>query len=188
MVIPYDLTFFADANPPLDVVRAELRSPLLDPVTHPEGSVIAHFALAFSLGGKRRFLLDSFQVDSVVAYLQSQGHIRYTLEAELADARASWLGVARQPDPNQVWAEARVASVSFEQRRSGSAEALARDAESKYSPLHGLTGEDIERIVAHSDKPDTWASFTVCVEVDWDEEHRARMATFRDGAFDGFEI
>jgi hypothetical protein len=54
--------------------------------------------------------------------------------------------------------------------------------------LPDMTREELEEIVALSDKPDTRTSFIVEINVDWDREHGPRTALFRDGRLLRFGI
>src|SRR5689334_11330804 len=91
MTIPYQLVFIVQSKPLLDVIHAEIRSPSLHTILHPEGVLLASFGTRYWTAGEgnRRFSLQSFQLDSLLGYLANQEDIRQIIEAELTKERAA---------------------------------------------------------------------------------------------------
>ena len=185
MGIPYILSYLFDPKPVMDVIRAELASPVLDSILHPEGKVVASFETRFNVrkDGLQSFEIDSFQLNSLIEYIEAQGLIRYALQAELNKERSTWCGKDYASDDGELWNNAKIISVSFNLRHIQTVKSLTEIGGMHNTPLPGLTGEEIESMVAMSDKPETRATFTVVVQVAWDDDHGPRLARFRDGAF-----
>jgi hypothetical protein len=170
-------------------VGAQLSSPLLDPILHPNGIAKVIFGVS---GAARKgvcsCILESFQLDSVTEYLRTQGLVRYTLETELVRSRSALIPAEAGIGPTDIWKDAKIDSVLFDPRIVQTVQVLAPlGLRMKGGILQGLTGEEVDRIVSMSDKPDTWSTFTVTVEAEWRDGGRYYLATFRDGGLAEFE-
>lgn len=126
-----------------------------------------------------------FQLQSILDYIASQDDVLRTLESELAKSRSDWLDTEKVLGLGEIWRHAQVQTVLFDRRLVHTVDdpKLLNSSE-----LLGLTTEDLEEISALSDKPDTHATFTVVIQVDWDSEHGPRTAVFRDGRLSHFGI
>jgi hypothetical protein len=128
--------------------------------------------------GTVRVSVHSFQLDSLAVYVNRQPDVRDALEQALCKDRADWLGIDVEGraglHDTLLWEQAQIKYLLLSPRNIDTS---SRDA------LKDLNFEeaDIDEIAAMSDTPDTRSTFTIAVEVSWDEEHRMRTALFRDG-------
>jgi hypothetical protein len=182
MAIPYNLVLFVEPASPDAVLRGRVSADRLDPVLHPKQLVKVYFSVrsASSAKGTPGVELESFQIDSLLNYLEHQNEVREALETALAADRLGWLGDADVLQPREIWKHAEVQYLLLEQRTLQTVEGLAPLADRVFP---GLDRKEMEQIVAMSDSPATRATFTVGIAVAWDEEHQVRTATFRDGNF-----
>jgi hypothetical protein len=176
--VPYELTV-TGYDPADSLVEAEVRSPLLDPLLHPEGVVGVKFLTEVTVESKVRFTLHSFQIDSVVEYLRSQALVRQVLQAELARDRANWRSgkrpTADADDTGDVLKLVKFDHLASHPREVPTEAMLAR-MKSLMSP------EQFETFLAAQDTPQTRTTFSVVLKCPWDREHNA-VLHFRDGAF-----
>lgn len=168
-------------------LKAQVRASRLNPVLHPDGSCSARFPSRMTVTSDKRqeIEMSSFQLQSLLEYVERQDYVHNVLATELVRSRADWLDTDEGLEPGEIWKHAHVHAVLFSRR-------LVRTIEDpkflSSDELPGLTREDLEEIVALSDKPDTRTSFTVVIDADWDREHGFRTAVFRDGQLIRFGI
>ena len=175
--VPYELTVVGH-NPADSQVEAEIASPLLDPLLHPEGIAKVKFVADVTVEPKVRFTLHSFQIDSVVEYLRSQALVRRVLEAELPRDRANWHNgkpSATHDDIADVLKLVKFDHLASHPREVPTEAMLAR-VKSVMSP------EQFETFLAAQDTPQTRTTFSVVLKCPWDREHNV-VLHFRDGAF-----
>jgi len=175
--VPYELTVVG-YDPGDSLVEAEIGSPLLDPLLHPEGTVRVKFVADVTVKPGVRFTLHSFQVDSVVEYLRSQALVRQVLEAELPRDRANWRnGKKRAADDDTADV---LKLVKFDHLASHPREAPAEAMLARMKSL--MSPEQFEAFLAAQDTPQTRTTFSVVLKCPWDREHNV-VVHFRDGAF-----
>lgn len=174
-IVEFDLTILeTDGGGNYDI-KAQLRSPLLDAKLHPEGQIdVAMISKGRVIQSVAGFVLDSFQIQSVLDYLRMQKKVRRTLERELAKDQKSW-------DPEgesvrgDVWAWAKLECLKINPRH------IPNPQEFKKSKMR-FSAYEIRQIMAASDTLETRSCFSVAISCDWDREH-GREAVFRDGNF-----
>jgi hypothetical protein len=136
--------------------QARLICSALDKVLHPSGTTHVTFEGRTSLlGVSEEFVIESFHLESLAAYLGNQEFVRGIVERELAEARASWLGKEGAAHED-IWSDTK---------------------------LHSLWLPCMEHNLADSGTSETRTMFIVEFAVDWDPEHVNRTAKFRNGQF-----
>jgi hypothetical protein len=175
--IPYKLVFDERG-----VGFAKLSSPLLDPSMH-EGGTLRVLIDGIATGEHADVLaIDSFQVDSLVEYLASQGAIRDELNnavyEHLAAARKRGLKIGRGA---AIWKVVKVSLAVFapcDAHAQESVEALRR-------LVPGMTDESF---AAKRDAAERARSeFEMYLSGPWPDEHE-RCAHFRDGQLVSFHL
>jgi hypothetical protein len=157
---------------------ATLCSKQLDRTMHPSGCVRVGVAGA-STKKSPGYTLDPFTRASLEAYLNSQPHVKKTLEEQLFAEQVEW-GAKPPLRGNSVWELVQIELVAFEEKIVQTPQGLANLK--KMFP-----GIDIQRVRQSGDQPKTRTRFTLQLNVGWDPEH-ARLATFRDGKFASLEL
>jgi hypothetical protein len=165
---PYQLHFVRDDG--ISDFEVELRSPLLDPLMHPDGSVLVE--VSDNLAGPG-VVLDPFQAASVEEYLRGQPGVRRALETALTNEMAM-LRLPAAPSPGSVWGRSKVTFVWVGRKKVPTPENLVMHQQQFFPD------ESLEQIAAKFDRAETRSHFTVGLTVDWDEEHE-RWAQWRDG-------
>ena len=89
MLIPFDLDFVPSHHS--SSMNATLTSAQLDSVLHPTGSFTVSFEPSDGMGKDRSFRVESFQIQSLLDYLNNQSSIRHLTEQMLTEARTDWL-------------------------------------------------------------------------------------------------
>src|SRR5262245_33976297 len=97
-------------------VAAVLRSQSLDASMHPDGVVSVAFGSRrpASDGAETNFVLEGFQLDSLVEYVSAQAEIRKVLETELQGEWSKWPG--RKRAKGSIWQHASVGGISLYRR------------------------------------------------------------------------
>lgn len=161
-------------------VEGEVTSPALDPLMHPEGKLAVRIETAGrETDGKSGFVLDSFQLRSLLDYLRLQDYVRETLDRELP-LHQEVVDPEGDPVRGDVWSWARVRSLQLRSRELPT----GRLVENLRSLGH--SARDIKDLVPPPEPPKTRSSFVVTIDCNWDQDH-GREARFRDGVFVGFD-
>ena len=161
---------------------AKLTSAQLDRTLHPEGAARVMFeGRVDDQSNDAKFVVTSFQLDSLAEYLQCQAEVRRALETELGEARANWLVEALPADPSALWRDSYVDYLYITPRKPMSAELQERLRSGMLSEIQA------EEVTTGHDQPDTRSTFSVMIKVGWDEEHGVRLILFRDGNFVKFD-
>ena len=162
-----------------EVVR-ELTSPMLDRNMHRDGKVALYIAIkAGAVGDNVGFILESFQLESLVEFLRNQAYIRETLEKELS-RHQEVTDPDGEPISGDVWASARVTTLKLRSWDLRTPRAI-RQLENA-----GRTLEEIEELLPAPEDPRTRTVFVVALECDWSLDDDVE-ATFRDGKFVDFD-
>jgi hypothetical protein len=167
--IKYDLR-------PAKEYDALLTSPALDPLMHPAAKVPVIVNSQRNVADARcATRLDPFQRESLHEYLRLQQYVRETLERELPRDQEQW-DPEGEPVCGDVWSWVRVHYLEIRPLN------VPEPSEVKRWSKSGLSDDEIARILAASDTPQTRSFFRITLRCDWDTEHPLE-AEFRDGAF-----
>ena len=104
--------------------------------------------------------LESLQARSIEAFLREQVAVCEAVETVMTEARRSWLRLDRS-SPADMWSETTFSTL--------------------YLPTRQLSA-------IFDGGPNTVSAYGVVFDVAWDEEHRTRALTFRDGVRVGFGL
>jgi hypothetical protein len=174
MNLLYELRFSGEVDEILNLVMVQLISPHLDSVIHPAQSATIQIPAEESTADKTSFVLDSFQIESILDYLRAQSEIRAVLEPHLVHDRQEW-GAGDSGDDDDIWQEIDFLYLAPEERRVRTAQQLA-DLKT------AMPDVNFEQVSAEAGHPEMRSSFTVTLKTAWDDEHE-RWLQFRDGKF-----
>jgi hypothetical protein len=83
--VEYELAFIGRSLDEVDRIEADVTSPLLDAAMHPDGSLrVVFFTRAAGSKDEPGFVLNSFMIASLAAYLREQAVVRASIEPLLA--------------------------------------------------------------------------------------------------------
>ena len=169
----YSITFVGGFGPSSLEVETDVACTALDKVMHPDGTVRVEFrADPFGTKAKPRFMLESFQFESLAEYVRSQTQIVAALDAALERDREEW-NEGGEAGRSGVWDAVRVKRVE-----------LPRQDPDRVKDFEMLVAGGVtisNTVAAGADLPGTRSFFVVVLRADWDDEHQLRAA-FRDGA------
>src|SRR5689334_25389908 len=89
--VEYELAVVRGYDPLEETVEADVTSPLLDPAMHPTGSLrVEFFTRPAGPGDGPGFILNSFMLASLAAYLREQALVRALIEPPLEKSLAKY--------------------------------------------------------------------------------------------------
>jgi len=153
MAIPFDLIFEPKKYNSGAVGRVICNE--LDPVLHPSGEIRVLFESEAARSEDGTFLVESFQIQSLISYLMNQTSVRQTVETELSEARENWLRGWEVP-AGGVWSDSKFNLLWLPCR--------------KHNQFDG-------------GGPETASMYILVFAVQWDDEHVQRTLKFRDDRF-----
>ena len=177
----YVLSFLPKRGRAKDGLSAVLTSPLLDRSLHPRRTAKIGFGNATAFGCKGRGHLDSFQLGSLGDYVSSQTAVVLAIEAELMKVRCKWLPEVLPLSVHELWKTCVVEETSFDPIIIQTRDSLQFLTKGWAGNKLGLTEEDVDRILARSDRPDIKSKFDVRLKTVIDEDQHRFLASFRDG-------
>ena len=149
--------FVLDFVPPQRAASAfaTLTSAQLNSVLHPTGSLTVSFETSDGTGNDGSFRVESFQIQSMLDYLNNQSSIRRLAEQKLTEARTDWLR-RWQVQVGDIWSDSTFSELWLPC--------------TKHNQFDG-------------GGPQTRSMYILVFKVQWDEEHVTRTIKFRDDDF-----
>ena len=153
MLIPFDLDFVPSHHS--SSVNSTLTSAQLDSVLHPTGCLTVSFEASGETEKDPSFRIESFQIQSLLDYLNNQSSIRQFVERTLTEARADWLR-RWEVQVGDIWSDSHFSELWLPC--------------TKHNMFDG-------------GGPQTKSMYILVFKVQWDQEHVTRTLKFRDNEF-----
>ena len=153
MFIPFDLDFGPSQRSSSAI--ATLTSAQLDSVLHPAGSFTVSFELSDGMGKDGSLHVESFQIQSLIDYLNNQSSICRLAEQMLMEARTDWLR-RWEVQFGDIWSDSIFSELWLPC--------------AKHNLFDGRG-------------PQTRSMYILVFKVQWDDEHVTRTPKFRDNEF-----
>lgn len=178
--IEFELSINKVGGPDHVEVEGTLTSPMLDPKMHPTGKLPVHIATRRSgTNSEDGFVLDSFQLGSLLNYLCRQRSIREALEKSLA-AHQEMVDPTGEPVVGDVWSWAEVLSIHLRLRDLNNPQ-----ADERLRAL-GFRIDEYKKYAPPPEPPQTETFVAVRLTCDWSPDHTHEV-TFRNGVIVGLE-
>lgn len=153
MSIPFDLDFSPSKRSSRAI--ATLISAHLDSVIHPTGRLSVNFEASGETEKDGSFRIESFQIHSLLDYLDNQSSIRQLAEQTLTEARSDWLR-RWEVQVGDIWSDSCFSEIWLPC--------------AKHNQFDG-------------GGPQTRSMYILVFKVQWDDEHVTRTLKFRDNEF-----